>query len=76
MTAEVRYNDYPLAECCATAEKLVARGALCFQKFTCEECGSRQTIDEPNKFYVSGRCEECSHVTDIAARGCNYVVIA
>ena len=68
-------NDYPLQDCADAAEKLVADGCQVFQKFTCTKCGSRQTMAEPNKFFTSGACEECGAVTDIAAKGCNYVII-
>ena len=67
--------DHPFKDCCETAEKLANQGALVFQKFTCEKCNSRQTIDEPNTFFASGQCEECQHVTDITKTGCNYTVI-
>jgi hypothetical protein len=36
-------------------------------------CGSRQTCDEPDKFFETAACEECGHVTDIARQGCNYM---
>ena len=44
-----------------------------YQKFTCEKCGSRQTMEEPNTFYLEGACEECKHVTDIRKKGCGYM---
>jgi hypothetical protein len=69
-------NNYPLDECAAKAERLVAAGAQVYQKFTCSSCGSRQTIDTPNVFYTTGRCEECGHITNIKADGCNYLVHA
>jgi transcription elongation factor Elf1 len=68
------YNDYPIEECAATAAPYVARGATFFQKFTCARCGSRQTCDEPNKFFKTAACEACGHVTDIARQGCNYML--
>jgi hypothetical protein len=70
-----QYNDYPLTECARDADKIIAKGGEVFQKFTCEKCGSRQTVDTPNVFYTSGRCEECQHVTDLTLKGCNYLVI-
>ena len=70
------YKDFPFQECADEAERLVTKhGALVFQKFSCDKCGSRQTIAEANKFYTSGKCEECGHVTDIVKRGCNYLVM-
>lgn len=69
------YQDYSLEECAEAAEKLIQeRHAEVYQKFTCAGCGSRQTMPDANVFYTSGRCEECGHVTDIKAQGCNYVV--
>lgn len=70
------YKDFPLAEIGPEVERLASAGCQCFQKFSCEKCGSRQTIDEPNHFYTSGKCQECGHVTDITKSGCNYLVIA
>ena len=68
-------SDYPIENCVETAEKIIEGGGEVFQKFTCEKCSSRQTIDEPNVFYTSGKCEECNHVTDIRKSGCNYLAI-
>ena len=67
--------DHPIEECAKTANDLIKQGHQVHQKFTCEMCGSRQTIEEPNVFYTSGKCEECSHTTDIKKKGCNYVAI-
>ena len=72
---DTTYNDYPLAECASMAERIIASGGTVFQKFTCQNCGSRLTIDEPNVFYTSGTCDKCHHETDIQSRGCNYLVI-
>ena len=69
------HQNYPIEDCAATAERLIADGCEIFQKFTCAKCGSRQVMGEPNKFFTSGKCEECGGVTDIAADGCNYVVV-
>lgn len=69
-------TDYPIRECMEVADRLIGLGATVYQKFTCEKCRSRQTIDTPNTFYATGQCEECKHITDIEKRGCNYVVIA
>jgi len=75
--AKVRYNDHPLADCLKMVDEIRSKDpkANAYQKFTCEKCGSRQTIDEPNTFYTSGSCEECKHITDIAKRGCNYMMV-
>jgi transcription elongation factor Elf1 len=68
-------SDHPLKDCVATAAPLIKSGAKVHQKFTCEHCGERQTMETPNRFYTKGTCEECGKMTDIEARGCNYVVI-
>ena len=70
------YKNFPIEECAAAAEKLIADGATIYQKFTCGKCGSRQTISEPDKFFTTGKCEECGHVTNIAMSGCNYLIVA
>jgi hypothetical protein len=49
--------------------------AMVYQKFTCDNCGTRQTIETPNKLFTKGQCEECKHITDIQAKGCNYTII-
>jgi len=69
-------TDYPLQECAKAADRLVKAGATVYQKFTCQNCKARQTIDEPNRFYMSASCQECGHVTDITKSGCNYMVHA
>jgi len=71
----MEYKDHPLNDVVRDANAKIADGATVHQKFTCEHCGSRQTMDAPNTFYRTGRCEECGKVTDIAARGCNFLAI-
>jgi hypothetical protein len=68
-------SDHPLHECARTAAPLIESGATVHQKFTCENCGSRQTVAEANQFFTSGKCEECNHITNIVETGCNYIVI-
>lgn len=67
-------NDYPIEVCAAKAAPFVARGHSFFQKFTCEQCGSRQMMEEENVWFETGRCEECGHITSIRDRGCNYAL--
>jgi ribosomal protein L40E len=69
-------NDHPFDEVAREAEAWAKAGHTIFQKFTCGRCGSRQTIAEPNRFFMFGQCEECGAETDIKARGCNYVLMA
>ena len=68
-------SDHPFNEIVESASATVANGGTIHQKFTCANCGSRQTMEEPNKLYKTGRCEECGHVTDIEAQGCNFVAM-
>jgi hypothetical protein len=70
----VKYNDYPLHDIAQSVQRLINDGATVYQKFTCDKCGSRQTIEEPNRLFASGTCEACGHTTDIVKRGCNYMV--
>lgn len=71
------YNDYPLEEIAAAAEKEIAAGKTVYQKWTCKACGERVTMGEPNVFFTTGRHDECpvedGYLTELA--GCNYMVI-
>lgn len=67
--------NHPFFEVAAEAKKHIDAGNTVWQKFTCTGCGSRQTMEEPNKFFTTGQCEECGHVTDIVATGCNYLLL-
>lgn len=67
------FNDYPFDEVVDQAVVLILRGGTVHQKWTCCHCGSRQTMEEPNKFFRQGICEECRGTTDI--RECNYLYI-
>lgn len=69
------YHDLPFDVITQQAEKLANKGALCFQKFTCEACGNRLMIEEPNKFYTTGSCDRCGHNTNIKKRGCGYMIV-
>lgn len=67
-------KNHPFLEVAATAAAL-PRGSAFHQKFTCGSCGSRQTMEQPNVMYKTGKCEECGALTDIVAAGCNLLVI-
>ncbi len=67
-------HDYPLEEICEAVLEHIKRGATAYQKFSCEKCGERLTIEEPNKFYTEGHCDKCDHVTDLTKHGCNYLL--
>lgn len=69
-------NDFPFENVVEKADEQVRLGNFVFQKWTCSHCKSRQTMPKPNKFWLSGVCEECDSVTDIQKQGCNYTLIA
>lgn len=70
----MKYKDFPFEEVASAAEKLATDGFYVHQKWTCDHCGSRQTMPDANVFYRAGICEECKKETNIAERGCNYLV--
>jgi len=71
-------SDYPLQECAAAAEKILAKNKAVkiYQKWTCAKCGARVTANQPNVFTTMGHHEDCDGITDIAEQGCNYMVIS
>lgn len=69
-------TDYPFAEIADAIPELIAKGFRVHQKFTCDACGQRLTMDEPNKLFKTGTCDKCWHITDIEKRGCNYLLLA
>jgi hypothetical protein len=71
MSEEIK--DFPLQDCAKQAETYIAQGGTIFQKWTCAHCGARQTMEQPNTLYTSGKCEECEKVTSI--ENCNYLLI-
>ena len=72
----MKYNDYPFYECSRAADKLIEEGHEVHQKFTCDGCGQRLTIEEPNVFHKLGACDKCNAITNIEYKGCNYLVIS
>jgi DNA-directed RNA polymerase subunit RPC12/RpoP len=74
MAARSKMRLHPFAECVRDAFPLMIKGAKIYQQFNCAKCGAKQTMDEANKFFETGRCEECGHITDIKHDGCNYAV--
>lgn len=68
-------GDYPIEDCVASAEQLTRQypQATIHQKWTCQFCKSRQTMEAADKFFRSGLCEECKQTTII--KRCNYVAI-
>jgi len=68
-------HDHDFDGVLRSVENLIRRGDTIYQKWTCEHCGSRQTMAEPNKLYYQGVCEECKQTTSIKDNGCNYLLI-
>jgi hypothetical protein len=68
-------NDYPFEVVSEGANAVVERGGMIYQKFTCNGCGNRLTMDVPNTFFKQGSCDQCGVVTDIEARGCNFLAV-
>lgn len=61
----------------AEIEALLAEGnSTIFQKFTCEICRARQTMDRPNVLYKTGKCDECGHISNLERNGCGFMLIA
>ena len=67
--------DHPFYENVAEAQHVIDAGGTVYQKFTCAGCTARQTMSVPNKFFTSGKCEECGHITDILVSGCNFLAV-
>jgi hypothetical protein len=64
---------HPFDECLKGAKVIMDKGHNIHQQFTCAKCKAKQTMDVPNVFYKTGRCEECGHITNIKEDGCNYM---
>jgi hypothetical protein len=69
------YKDFPFDEIADAVERLIADGASVYQKWSCDNCGTRQTMPEANKLFLFGICDRCGHKTNIQAKGCNYTVV-
>lgn len=67
--------NHPFYETVDAANKEIAKGHTVWQKFTCANCSSRQTMGTPDTFYKTGTCEECNHITNIEKDGCNFIML-
>jgi hypothetical protein len=65
---------HSFADCVKTATPFIDAGHDIYQQFNCEHCGVKQTMEEKNKFFFKGKCEECGEMTDIHKNGCNYLL--
>ena len=72
----MKYPDAPFTECALTVEQIVKQipQAKVYQKYTCDMCNRRITMNNPNVFTYYGHCEHCNHITNILEKGCNYRV--
>lgn len=75
MSEKPIYNDYPFYAVALQAYEHLMAGRTFHQKFTCQQCKARQTMDESNRFFKTGKCEECGHITNIEQAGCNLLVV-
>lgn len=64
---------HPWQEVLDNANSKIDDGWTVFQQWNCEHCGVKQTMPDANKFFTSGRCEECDRVTDIVKNGMNFM---
>lgn len=64
---------YPFHDVAAQAAVTMAKGATIHQQWSCAHCGTKQTMEIPDKFFKLGKCEECGKETDIEKDGCNYM---
>lgn len=62
----------PVNLCQKTAAILNAEGIDVYQQWVCDQCNHAQTVMEPNKFHVWGKCERCLSL--ITIHGCGYMV--
>lgn len=65
----------PFYEVVTHAEEVIKKGGTVYQQFNCAGCGAKQTMDDPNKFYKLGLCQECGHETNIERDGCNFMAV-
>lgn len=61
--------DKPVEEIARQADVQIQLGFTIWQKWTCQHCGSRQTMAEPNLLFRSGNCQECGKTSTIEVCG-------
>ena len=67
---------HPWDECVdALMDKIHTPGTHFLQQFNCAGCGAKQTIDDLDVLYETGKCEECGHITNIKQDGMNYMLM-
>jgi Zn finger protein HypA/HybF involved in hydrogenase expression len=68
-------RDLPRWELMKLAQEALERypEALVHFKYTCEHCGERCTLEEPNQLYEYGLCHKCGQETEIVQGGMTLV---
>ena len=66
--------DHPWDVVISRAADWAAKGAKCYQKWTCVGCGARLGSERANAFTELGKCEECGAITNMKEKGCNYLL--
>ena len=66
---------FPFYDVAENAEEKMHQGWTIFQQWQCAHCKAKQTMADPNHFYMRGICEECSKETDIREDGCNFMAV-
>jgi len=56
-------SDQSYRELLPKMKQILECGGSFWGKFTCGHCGSRQTFEEGNLLFTSGKCEECGETT-------------
>ena len=62
-------KDLPIPEAIRTAQQFMDEGWEVHFKYTCEQCGERCVLDDPNTIYESGECCVCGHITKLEKVG-------
>jgi hypothetical protein len=66
-------NLHPFDDVVKNAIGKIDEGWTVYQQWSCAHCGVKQTMLDENKFFLSGRCEECGKITNIKKHGCNFM---
>jgi hypothetical protein len=70
-------TDHPLEDLVESANRIIDKGGIVYQKWTCEACGERAAGTEPNVFHTSMVHQDCpvdpNHITKTPTG--NYVAV-
>ena len=59
------YEDKTYEELLPQMEEILEAGGTFWGKFSCQNCGSRQTFGQKNTLFTRGKCEECGNITHL-----------